>query len=134
IGLVFSILYMTIFVNRIIFHPPLPTQLTPTFFILLAPPSIGLISYVKLTGNVDVFANILYGFTFYLVLLFIFQFKRFFTIQFSISWWAYLFPFAAITNATIYMYIETGNTFYNWLFIAQVISLIGLAIYLLAKT
>src|SRR5699024_8135058 len=88
IGIMFSIIYMTIFMNRIIFHPPLPNQLTPTFFILLAPPSIGFISYVKLTGNVDAFAYVLYGFAFYLGLLFIVQFKRFFTIPFTISWWA----------------------------------------------
>ncbi len=36
-------------------------------------------SYIKLTGKLDVFAYILYGIAFYLGLLFLFQIKRFFS-------------------------------------------------------
>jgi len=134
VGIVFSIVYLTIFVNRIIFQPTLPPPLTPTFFILLAPPAIGFVSYVKLTGHVDVFAYIMYGVVFYLGLLFLYQAKRFFTIPFFISWWAFLFPSAAVTNATFYLYNETGITFFRLLFIIQVIGLIILTLILFWQT
>src|SRR5690625_1469105 len=134
IGIVFSIVYLTIFINRIIFQPPLPKPLTPTLFILLAPPGIGFISYVKLVGEVDVVAYVLYGIAFYLGMLYIYQSKRFFTMPFFVSWWAYLFPSAAVTNATIYLYIETSVSYVFWLFICQLIALLLLTLVLFWKT
>lgn len=134
IGIVFSIIYITLTFIRLFFHEPIQPPLLPMLFILLAPPGIGLVSYVKLTGSVDVFAHILYGFAFYLGLLFIIQFKRFFLSPFFISWWAYLFPSAAVTNATIYMYIETNYYLYKPLFIIQIIGLIILTVYTLSRT
>lgn len=134
IGIIFSIIYMTLTFNRLFFYDPIPAPLLPTLFILLAPPGIGLVSYVKLTGEVDTFSYILYGFAFYLGLLFIIQFKRFFLTRFYISWWAFLFPSAAVTNATIYMYLETGYELYKTLFNVQVIGLLILTLYILGRT
>lgn len=62
VGLFFWIALFIIFFNRIIFHNPLPDKLLPTFFILIAPPAIGFISLVKLTGEVNEFSKILYYF------------------------------------------------------------------------
>lgn len=134
IGILFSIIYMTLFMNRMFFHPSLPGQLIPTLFILLAPPSIGFMSYIKLTGKLDVFAYILYGIAFYLGLLFLFQIKRFFSGPFFISWWAFLFPSAAITNATFLMYEKTGEMFFRMLFQLQIIGLVILTLVLIWKT
>lgn len=134
IGILFSIIYMTLFMNRMFFHPSLPRQLIPTLFILLAPPSIGFMSYIKLTGKLDVFAYILYGIAFYLGLLFLFQIKRFFSGPFFISWWAFLFPSAAITNATFLMYEKTGEMFFRMLFQLQIIGLVILTLVLIWKT
>ena len=134
LGILFTILFMALFFQRVFFYPQIPEKITPTFFILLAPPAIGTISYMKLVGNLDVFAYILYGIAFYLGLLLLFQYKRFFSIPFSVSWWAYLFPTAAVTNATSYMYMGTGKNYYNWLFYVQLAGLLILTIYLLWKT
>lgn len=134
IGIVFSIAYFTIFMNRIFFQPAPPPKLMPTFFILLAPPGIGFVSYVKMTGSVDIFAYILFGIAFYLGLLFLYQWRRFLKIPFFLSWWAFLFPSAAVTNATIYLYLNTGEEFLRWIFHIQVVGLIVLTIYLFAKT
>lgn len=109
IGLIFSIFFMTIFLYRVFFHHPLPEKLVPTFFILLAPPSVGVISYYKLTGQLDSFTKLLYGFSLFLVGLFLFQFNMFYRIRFYISWWAYLFPSAAFTIATLLVYQKTHN-------------------------
>lgn len=133
-GTLFSIIYMTIFFKRVFFHPPLPQKLWPTLFILMAPPAIGFVSYTNLAGKVDVFAYMLYGTAFFIGLWLIFQIKRLFSTPFFVSWWAFLFPSAAMTIATVKMYTETGNIAYAWLFNAQVIGLIVLAIYLLWQT
>src|SRR5699024_10551200 len=126
-------IYLMIFIYRVFFYPQFPKMLTPSYFILLAPLGIGLISYLNLTGEVDSFAYIIYGFAFYLGLLFIFQLKRFLKIPFYLSWWAYLFPTAAITNATIYMYNETGEFIFTWLIPVQLLGLLALSIYLFLK-
>src|SRR5699024_6684613 len=94
IGVLVSIVYFSIVMNRIYFQRAPPVKLLPTFVILLAPPGIGFVSYVKLAGQVDVFAYIMFGIAFYLGLLFIYQIRRFMTIPFFISWWAFLFPSA----------------------------------------
>ena len=62
LGLMFWVILLVIFFNRIIFHNPLPNKLLPTLFILIAPPAIGFISYVKLTGGLNEFGRILYYF------------------------------------------------------------------------
>ena len=134
IGVLFSIIYFTIFMNRIYFQPAPPVKLLPTFFILLAPPGIGFVSYVKLTGQVDVFAYIMFGIAFYLGLLFIYQIRRFMTIPFFISWWAFLFPSAAVTNATIYLHEFTQSAFLAVIYHIQVAGLIVLTLYLFART
>jgi len=109
-------------------------MLTPSYFIILAPLGIGFVSYVQLTGKVDGLAYTLYGIAFYLGLLFIFQWRRFIKLPFFLSWWAYLFPTAAVTNATIYMYQETGEPLFIWLIPIQLAGLLVLSIYLLIKT
>lgn len=134
IGVFFSIIYMTIFFNRIFFHPAMPEKLLPTFFILMAPPAIGFVSYVKIAETIDAFAYILYGTAFFIGLLLLFQINRFVSIPFSISWWAFLFPSAAMTIATGIIYTMSMNHFYKWIFAIQIIGLIVLAIYLASKT
>lgn len=134
IGLLFSIIYMAIFINRVFFHSFIPTKLIPTMFILMAPPSIGFISYLRLVGKIDSFAFILYGIAFFIGLLLVFQFKTFLKVPFFLSWWAFLFPSDAITIATIQMYVETGYMYYQWIFILQIVGLGLLLVYLTGKT
>lgn len=112
VGFIFWIALFTIFFYRVIFHAPLAQKLYPTLFILIAPPAIGFISYVKLTGEADVFARILYYIAFFLATLLVFQARVFVKIKFYLSWWAYSFPTAAITIASILMYHMTGYRFF----------------------
>lgn len=134
LGIVFSIIYYTLFMNRMFFKGPLPAMLRPTVFILLAPPAIGFMSYVKIFEEANAFAYILYGFAFYLGLLFIYQIRHYLKVPFFVSWWAMLFPTAAVTNATFMMYELTGLVYLKWLIHLQIIGLIALAIYLLVRT
>ena len=115
IGLVFWLVLMTIIFYRVIFHPPLPGKLVPTFFILIAPPAVGFLSYMKLTGELDSLARILYYFGLFLTLFLFTQVQRFARLKFFLSWWAYSFPLAAITLASMLMYQTLATPFYKGL-------------------
>lgn len=115
IGLLYWLVLLTIVFYRIIFHAPLPGKLVPTLFILIAPPAVGFIAYVKLTGGVDVFARLLYYSGLFVTLLLFTQLHRFARLKFFLSWWAYSFPLAAITIATLVMYQQLGHEFFRGL-------------------
>ncbi len=104
IGLVFWIVLLTIVLYRLFFHEPLPARLAPTSFILLAPPSVGFISYTSLIDSVDAFGRILYYTALFLALLLASNAVRFLRLSFFISAWAYSFPLAALTLATLVMH------------------------------
>jgi len=115
IGVVFWLVLMTIVLYRLFFHEPLPARLTPTLFILLAPPSAGFISYLALTDSLDAFARVLYYTALFLTLLLASNAVRFFRLPFFISAWAYSFPLAAMTIATMTMAQLTRMQFFHGL-------------------
>jgi tellurite resistance protein len=100
IGIIFWPVLLTIIMYRVIFHASMPERLMPTLFILIAPPAVGFISYLKLTGEVDAFAQLLYHSALFFTLLLFTQVRHFASLKFFLSWWAYSFPLAAITIAT----------------------------------
>lgn len=108
IGIVFWPVLLTIILYRVIFHTSLPERLMPTLFILIAPPAVGFISYVKLTGEVDAFAHVLYHSALFFTLLLFTQLRYFANLKFFLSWWAYSFPLAAITIASLVMFEHSG--------------------------
>ena len=135
IGIIFWILLFTIFFNRIVFHNPMPQHLVPTFFILIAPPAVAFIAYVKLTGGVlDNFAHILYCIALFLTFLLFTQFKQFTKLPFFLSWWAYSFPISAITIASFLMYSLTKNTMFATFGGVLLIILSGIIGLLIVKT
>jgi tellurite resistance protein len=93
----------TIVMHRLFFHAALPERLTPTLFILIAPPAVSFIAYVALTGNVDAFARVLYYTSLFLTMLLASNTARFLRARFYLSAWAYSFPLAAVTIATLVM-------------------------------
>lgn len=115
IGIVFWVVLFTIFMHRIFFFDPLPPMLTPTLFILIAPPAVGFVSYIALNGELDNFARILYGAGLFITLFLLVQFRRFSSLSFSLSWWAYSFPMAAITIASLQYYELSGYTPVRWI-------------------
>lgn len=129
VGLVFWLVFLAIIFNRVIFHHPLPEKLIPTLFILIAPPAAGFIAYVKLTGAVDNFARVLYYFSLFIVLLLVALGRQFYGIKFYLSWWAYSFPIAAVSIASMLMYSKTGISFFqgvSWLLLAVLAAIIAM--------
>lgn len=110
IGIVFWIVLTSIVMNRLFFHEQLPARLTPTLFILLAPPSVGFLAWTGLSGGVDAFGRVLYYTAVFLALLLAANAFRFLRQPFFISSWAYSFPLAALTIATIVMAQSTSGT------------------------
>ncbi|BAZ93511.1 C4-dicarboxylate ABC transporter [Thiohalobacter thiocyanaticus] len=134
IGLLFWIVLFTIIVYRMIFHNPLPDKLLPTLFILIAPPAVGFISYIKLTGDIDSFARVLYYGALFLTLLLFKELPRFVRLPFYLSWWAYSFPLAAMTVATLIMQAHVPSVFFTFLSWVMVVVLDLVILYLLART
>lgn len=102
IGLTFWIPFFTIMLYRLIFHDPLPPRMAPMLFILIAPPAVGLIAYLKLNGGqVDILTHILAATAIFIALVIGRLTAMFLHIPFALSWWAYTFPSAALATALI---------------------------------
>jgi tellurite resistance protein len=134
IGLIFWIALFTILLYRLIFHNPLPERLLPTLFIMIAPPAVGFLAYIKLTGAVDSMARILYYFALFIFILMIPQLRMLSRIKYYLSWWAYTFPLAALTIATILMYHHVNFVFFQYLALSLLILLSGIVILLTVMT
>lgn len=115
IWIVFWLVLLVIFFNRIIFYPPIPEKLLPTLFILIAPPAVGFVSWYELVWQIDQFWKILYYISLFFLMLLIFQSKIFMKINFYLSWWAYTFPIAAVGIASMVMYDNTWLMFFELL-------------------
>ncbi len=134
IGIVFWIVLLTIIMYRLFFHEPLPARMTPMLFILLAPPSVGFVSYTSLVGQLDIFARVIYYIALFLGLLLAMNIFRFIKVPFFISSWAYSFPLAALTVATMKMSHLTSNLFFAVMSIVLLCLLTVLLIWLVIRT
>ncbi len=102
IGIGFWILLFSIVFYRLVFHAQLPAKLTPTLFILIAPPSVGYIAYAALTGGeIDTLARILFYFGLFMTALVACLADVFVKAPFAVSWWAVTFPADAIAIAAL---------------------------------
>jgi tellurite resistance protein len=108
-GLVFWIVLLTLVINRLIFHDPLPQRLHPTLVILIAPPAVAFIAYMKLGGEVDAFARILLNAGYVFAAVVATQLPRFRTLPFALSWWALSFPIAALAVASLLFAERAGS-------------------------
>lgn len=115
IGLFFWIILTSILINRIIFHHQLAIKFIPTLFIFIAPPAVAFIAYIKMYGEFDMFASLLYNLALFFTFLLFFMYKSFLNLKFFISWWAFTFPLAAVSIASILVFKITGLIVYKYL-------------------
>lgn len=109
VGLIFWIVLLTLVFNRLVFHDPLPEKLQPTLVILIAPPAVAFVAWVKLTGDVDAFARILINCAYLFSMIVMVQLPRILRLPFSLSFWALSFPIAAVSIASFLFAHETGS-------------------------
>ena len=109
VGLFFWLILFAVLINRIIFHHQLPQKFMPTLFIFLAPPAVAFIAYFKLNHGLDNFAMILFNISVFFSLMLVFMYRSFIGLKFFISWWAFVFPVAAMAIATMVVYHVTKD-------------------------
>lgn len=100
-GMIFWIVLLTLVMNRLIFHDPLPGKLQPTLMILIAPPAVAFVAYLKMTGGgIDPFARILLNAGYVFAAIVLMQVPKIIKLPFAISFWALTFPVAALAIAS----------------------------------
>jgi len=132
VGMFFWIILFSIILNRIIFHHQLAVKFMPTMFILIAPPAVGFIAYFKMFGVLDVFAIFLFNIALFFTFLIVFMYKNFIKIKFFISWWAFVFPIAAMAISSMLMYTKTKDPMVlglSYVMVASVTIVIAIVIY-----
>jgi tellurite resistance protein len=134
IGMLFWVMLFTIIFYRVLFHHPIDAKLMPTLFILIAPPAVGFIAYLRLAGGLDGFARFLYFAALFLTLVMFTQLARFLRLKFFLSWWAYSFPLAAISIASMVMYEASGVEAYRWIGVGLLGLLTAVVALLLVRT
>ncbi|PMP72942.1 MAG: C4-dicarboxylate ABC transporter [Calditerrivibrio nitroreducens] len=133
-GIVMWIPLFSILLYRMMFTDPLPLKLMPTLVILVAPPAIGFISYIKITNQIDSFAKVLFYFGFFTFIMLLTFFKSLVKIPFYLSWWAYTFPSAAFTISVVLYFRLTQIVFFKYLSLIAFLLTTVLVLIVLIKT
>jgi len=115
-GMIFWMVLLTLVFNRLVFHDPLPGRLQPTLVIMVAPPAVAFIAWVRLTmtegATVDPFGHILLSLAYVFAALVAVQIPRILRLPFAMSFWALSFPLAALTIAT-FLYSELAHSAFH---------------------
>ena len=115
VGLLFWIVLLTLVMNRLIFHDPMPGKLQPTLVILIAPPAVGFVAWVQLVGQIDAFAHLLLSAAYFFTLIVAVNLPRILQLPFALSFWALSFPFAAVTIASFRYAKMAGSPAHIWI-------------------
>jgi len=115
VGLFFWLLLCATIMQRLMFGVNLPEKLQPTFFILIAPPAVGFLSYVRLTAatGLDPFSRLLFYVACFFAILLLSLGFRFCRLPFYMSWWAFTFPFCALSIAATTVNRLAGGTVFS---------------------
>lgn len=110
VGVVFWLVLFPVILNRIIFHDQLPDRFMPTLVIMVAPPSVGFLSYLALNeGGIDAFARVIFFVAVFIALLVVALGRQLARAPFAMSWWAYTFPSAALALAAVRYHAAVGG-------------------------
>ena len=112
-GIGFWLVLLPLVFARLLFAGPLPERLRPMLFVLIPPPAVGFLAYLALGGSLDGLARVLYGLALFFALFLLARAPWFARVGFALSWWAFSFPLAAITIATLTMAERTGLESYR---------------------
>ncbi|PCD75762.1 SLAC1 anion channel family protein [Pseudothioclava arenosa] len=123
-GLIFWLILLTLVFNRLVFHDPLPGRLQPTLVIMIAPPAVAFIAWLRLTATpgaeatpagFDPFAHILISLAYVFAALVALQIPRILRLPFAMSFWALSFPLAALTIVSFLYAERTHSSFHTLL-------------------
>lgn len=129
IAIFFWVVIATVLILRLSTRPPLSNGLQPTMAIFLSPPAIcGLAWFALNGGHVDAGAQLIAGITALFVLVQFALLPRYVRLPFSIGFWSFSFPAAALT-ADIVMWLSVahvaGATAISWILLIAVTVLVA---------
>ena len=123
VGLIFWVVLLTLVINRLVFHDPLPGRLQPTLVILIAPPAVAFVAWVQLTGEAGAFGRILLNGAYFFTLIVAMQIPGIVRLPFAMSFWALSFPVAAVTIASFVHAGEAGSALHRVMGTALLVAL-----------
>jgi tellurite resistance protein len=97
--------------HRLILGEPLPPPMRPLVAVELAPPAIGAVAWIALSGDSpDALAALLFGYGLFLAMVVAGLARWFAAAPFAPAWWAVTFPAAALANAAIRFVLAHPDT------------------------
>lgn len=134
-GLIFWIVLLTLVMNRLVFHDPLPGKMVPTLMILVAPPAVAFVSWLRLNGGEPgAFGHVLLSLGYVFALLVVTQIAKFKSIPFALSWWALSFPVAALSIASFAYAGAAQSAVHKFIGSGLLMLLAGVVVMLLVRT
>ncbi|MBV7379409.1 SLAC1 anion channel family protein [Maritimibacter dapengensis] len=134
VGMMFWGVLLTLVMNRLVFHDPIPARLFPTMVILIAPPSVAFVAYVGMNGVVDGFARVLIYIAYLFAALVIAQVPKLARLPFALSWWALSFPLAALSIASFLFARVEGTQFHQTVGVSALVLLLVVVFGLILRT
>ncbi len=104
--------FLPLVLQRLIFGPPIPPPMLPSLAILVAPEALIFISWTEVNGGLTEIGRLLFGVTTVMGILVLVLAPRLLRSPFSLAWWAFSFPIAAWSSATLKYAAATGSQFH----------------------
>ncbi|XP_026441222.1 S-type anion channel SLAH2-like isoform X2 [Papaver somniferum] len=96
----YVVLFVTLY-QRLPTNETLPKELHPVFFLFVAGPSVASMAWARIQGTFDYGSKICYFIGLFLYCSLAVRINFFRGFRFSLAWWAYTFPMAGASIATI---------------------------------
>lgn len=133
-GLMFWVVLLTLVMNRLMFHDPMPGKMVPTLMILVAPPAVAFTAWLRLEGEVGAFGHFLLSAAYVFALIVSTQASKLRKLPFALSWWALSFPIAALAIASFGYAHAAGSTAHRYIGAGLLALLIAVVALLISRT
>ena len=115
VGAIFWLGLLPIVLQRLFVAGVIPPRLAPTLAILVAPPAVASLAWVRLGGSwTDPVVMMLLGVVIFQLALLAAQSTALLRVPFAVSAWAYTFPLAAAASALLAAYEAGATVFAAW--------------------
>lgn len=133
-GLILWVVLLTLVMNRLMFHDPMPGKMVPTLMILVAPPAVAFTAWLRLSGETGAFGHFLLSAAYVFALLVTTQTAKLRRLPFALSWWALSFPLAALAIASFAYAHAAGSVAHQWIGAALLVLLVCVVALLIVRT
>lgn len=129
VGVFFWVVMTGLLLIRLAFRPALPGPLVPTMAILVAPPAVATVALAALTGDVrSLPTQAVAGLGCLMVLVQLALLPRYVRLGFSLGFWSFVFPAAAVATAAVEWFRAAGAGAGTWAGTAVVLGLLSVLV------